>query len=48
MLENESLWDTATQCHQPLAAAGIPHAVLGGVAVLRPNYETGTMQNGIA
>ena len=33
MLENESLWQAAEQCHRLLSAAKIPHAVLGGVAV---------------
>ena len=43
MLENESLWDTATQCHQLLAAAGIPHAVLDGVAVCLHGYQRNTV-----
>ena len=32
MLENQSLWQTATQCHKLLTDAKIPHAVMGGVA----------------
>ena len=39
MLENESLWEAATQCHQILAAAKIPHAVMGGVAVCLHGYQ---------
>ena len=33
MLGNEPLWQTAEQCHDLLAAAEIPHAIAGGVAV---------------
>ena len=43
MLENESLWQTATQCHQLLAAAQIPHAVMGGVAVCLHGYQRNTV-----
>jgi hypothetical protein len=43
MLENESLWEAATQCHQILAAAKIPHAVLGGVAVCLHGYQRNTV-----
>jgi hypothetical protein len=42
MLENQSLWQTATQCHQLLATAGIPHAILGGVAVCLHGYQRNT------
>ena len=34
MLGNDALWQTATQCHQLLAAAKIPHAIMGGVVCL--------------
>ena len=43
MLENESLWQTAAQCHQLLAAAKIPHAVMGGVAVCLHGYQRNTV-----
>jgi hypothetical protein len=43
MLANESLWQTATQCHQLLAAAKIPHAVMGGVAVCLHGYQRNTV-----
>src|SRR5262245_48437674 len=43
MLENESLWQTATQCHQLLAAAKIPHAIIGGIAVCLHGYQRNTV-----
>jgi hypothetical protein len=43
MLENESLWQAATQCHELLAAAKIPHAILGGVAVCLHGYQRNTV-----
>lgn len=43
MLENASLWETATQCHELLAAAHIPHALLGGVAVCLHGYQRNTV-----
>lgn len=43
MLENESLWDTAVRCHELLAAANIPHAVVGGVAVCLHGYQRNTV-----
>lgn len=43
MLENESLWETAVQCHELLAAANIPHAVVGGVAVCLHGYQRNTV-----
>jgi hypothetical protein len=43
MLENESLWEAAAQCHQILAAARIPHAVMGGVAVCLHGYQRNTV-----
>jgi len=39
MLENESLWLAAARCHEILAAARIPHAVMGGVAVCLHGYQ---------
>lgn len=43
MLENQSLWQVATQCHQLLAAAEIPHAIVGGVAVCLHGYQRNTV-----
>lgn len=43
MLENESLWNVATQCHALLKEAGIPHAILGGVAVCLHGYQRNTV-----
>ena len=43
MLENQTLWDTATRCHELLAAADIPHALLGGVAVCLHGYQRNTV-----
>jgi hypothetical protein len=42
MLENKSLWQAAMQCHQALAAAQIPHAIMGGVAVCLHGYQRNT------
>ena len=43
MLGNDALWQTATQCHQLLAAAKIPHAIMGGVAVCLHGYQRNTV-----
>lgn len=43
MLEKESLWATATRCHQALAARAIPHAIIGGVAVCLHGYQRNTL-----
>lgn len=43
MLENESLWQTAMKCHEILAAAKIPHAIMGGVAVCLHGYQRNTV-----
>lgn len=43
MLEKQSLWATATRCHQALAAQGIPHAIIGGVAVCLHGYQRNTV-----
>jgi hypothetical protein len=42
MLGNESLWDVAVQCHQLLEDRGIPHAIIGGVAVCLHGYQRNT------
>jgi len=43
MVENESLWQAAARCHKVLAAAEIPHAVVGGVAV----YSSSSFESGL-
>ncbi len=43
MVENESLWQAAARCHEVLATAKIPHAVLGGVAVCLHGYQRNTI-----
>lgn len=43
MLDNESLWDAAQRCHEALAEAKIPHAVVGGVAVCLHGYQRNTV-----
>jgi hypothetical protein len=43
MVENESLWQAAARCHEVLAGAAIPHAVLGGVAVCLHGYQRNTI-----
>lgn len=43
MLENESLWQAAARCHEILAAAKIPHAIMGGVAVCLHGYQRNTV-----
>ena len=43
MVENESLWQAAARCHEVLAAAEIPHAVVGGVAVCLHGYQRNTV-----
>ena len=43
MLENQSLWQAAAQCHQVLGAAKVPHAILGGVAVCLHGYQRNTV-----
>ena len=43
MLDNESLWATATRVHQLLAAQSIPHALVGGVAVCLHGYRRNTV-----
>ena len=43
MLENQSLWETATHVHEILATEEIPHAVVGGVAVCLDGYRRNTV-----
>jgi hypothetical protein len=43
MLGNESLWQAAMSCHEILAAARIPHAIVGGVAVCLHGYQRNTV-----
>jgi hypothetical protein len=43
MLGNETLWETAARCHALLEAAGIPHAIVGGVAVCLHGYQRNTV-----
>ncbi|CAN0360057.1 unnamed protein product [Ectocarpus sp. 4 AP-2014] len=42
MLGNETLWEAAQKTHAVLAAAGVPHAILGGVAVCLHGYQRNT------
>lgn len=43
MLEQESLWNVAVDCHARLLASQIPHAVIGGVAVCLHGYRRTTV-----
>ncbi|MBX7105374.1 MAG: hypothetical protein K1X57_14920 [Gemmataceae bacterium] len=43
MLENESLWQTATRVHGALTDAGIDYAIAGGVAVCLHGYRRNTV-----
>jgi hypothetical protein len=43
MLENQTLWSTAMDCHAALVEAGIPHAIVGGVAVCLHGYRRNTV-----
>lgn len=43
MLGNESLWEVAALCHELLREAGIPHAIVGGVAVCLHGYQRNTV-----
>src|SRR4051812_22231335 len=43
MLENQTLWTTAVECNTALSAAGIPHAIVGGVAVCLHGYRRNTV-----
>ena len=43
MLGSSSLWETARRTHDVLDLAGIPHAILGGVAVGLHGYRRNTI-----
>lgn len=43
MLGNAPLWQTAAKCRDLLADAGVPHAVVGGVAVCLHGYQRNTI-----
>ena len=43
MLENQTLWETATRVNRLFAAQGIEHAVVGGVAVCLHGYRRNTV-----
>lgn len=43
MLGNETLWEVAQNCHELLADAEIPHAVVGGVTVCLHGYPRNTV-----
>ena len=43
MLDKQTLWETAVQCHAVLEAANIPHAIVGGVAVCLHGYRRNTV-----
>jgi len=43
MLGNQTLWEAAARVHELLADRGIPHAVVGGVAVCLHGYRRNTV-----
>ena len=43
MLGNETLWDAARIAHDVLQRAGLPHAIVGGVAVCLHGYQRNTV-----
>ncbi|MFM8285009.1 MAG: nucleotidyltransferase family protein [Planctomycetaceae bacterium] len=43
MLGSEPVWRAAAGCHDALAKAGVPHALLGGVAVSLHGYRRNTI-----
>src|SRR4051812_9857692 len=43
MLGNESVWEVTNECHDALAQAGIPHAIIGGLAVCLHGYQRNTV-----
>jgi hypothetical protein len=43
MLENQTLWETAARVHGLLTNQGVPHAVVGGVAVCLHGYRRNTV-----
>jgi hypothetical protein len=43
MLGKGTLWDAARRAHEVLSEAGLPHALIGGVAVCLHGYERNTV-----
>jgi hypothetical protein len=43
MLDNQTLWDAAAESQRLLAAAGVPHAICGGVGVCLHGYRRNTV-----
>lgn len=43
MLGSQNIWDTARRCHEVLDGAGVPHAIVGGVAVMLHGYRRNTV-----
>lgn len=43
MLGHQTLWDVARDCHRALEKAGVPHAIVGGVAVCLHGYQRNTV-----
>ena len=43
MVGKEPLWAAAQRCHEALSAAGISHAIVGGVAVCLHGYQRTTV-----
>ena len=43
MLGNETLWETARHCDAVLRDKGLPHAIVGGVAVCLHGYQRNTV-----
>ena len=43
MLGSQNIWDVARICHELLDAAGVPHALVGGVAVCLHGYRRNTV-----
>lgn len=43
MLDNDNLWQTATECHRLLTESGVAHALCGGVAVCLHGYQRNTV-----
>ena len=43
MVGKEPLWAAAARCHEAVSSAGIPHAIVGGVAVCLHGYRRTTV-----
>jgi hypothetical protein len=43
MLGSQNIWDMARRCHDVLDASGLPHALVGGVAVMLHGYRRNTV-----